>query len=186
MRRRFAPLAATACFLATALVGGVAISQAQDVKTQWLIGTPPPPGSDTTASAPAAAPAPTPANDKKADQAAPDHGLPVVKNPYSPNDAAIVKEGQALFISMACSGCHGAGGGGGMCPPVINSTWVYGNDDTTLFNLIRLGSVELRSKGYTRIGRERVVGDMPAYASMSTEDQVWKLITYIRSKYAGD
>ena len=87
---------------------------------------------------------------------------------------------------MACSGCHGAGGGGGMCPPVINDTWVYGSDDTTLFNLAKLGSTGLRAKGYTRVGHENVVGDMPPFAGVISEDQEWKLIAYVRSKYAGD
>ena len=114
-----------------------------------------------------------------------EHGLEILKNPYTGNAAAIA-EGKELFVTKACSGCHGAGGGGGMCPPVINDIWVYGNDDTTLFNLIKLGSVGLRATGYTRIGHEKVVGDMPAFASFLTPDQEWHLLAYVRSRYSGD
>lgn len=114
-----------------------------------------------------------------------DHGLDIVKNPYTGNAEAIAK-GKDLFVSKACSGCHGAGGGGGMCPPVVNDTWVYGSDDTTLFNLVKLGSTGLQGKGYSRVGHENVVGDMPAFDGMVTDDELWKLIAYVRSRYAGD
>lgn len=114
-----------------------------------------------------------------------EHGLEIVKNPYADNAEAIAK-GKDLFVSKACSGCHGAGGGGGMCPPVINDTWVYGSDDTTLFNLVKLGSTDFRAKGYTRVGHENVVGDMPPFASIVTDDELWKMIAFVRSKYAGD
>ncbi len=45
-----------------------------------------------------------------------------------------------------------------MCPPLTNDTWVYGGDDDTLFRLVVLGSDELQKAGYTRKGRENVVG----------------------------
>lgn len=114
-----------------------------------------------------------------------EHGLDIVKNPYTDNAEAIAK-GKDLFASKACSGCHGAGGGGGMCPPVINDTWVYGSDDTTLFNLVKLGSTALQAKGYTRVGTEKVVGDMPPFEGVVTDEELWKMIAYVRSKYAGD
>ena len=164
--------------LAGVMAGSATPGNAQDVKERWLISTPPPDGNKGT-----------PANAAETTQTpsqAPDHGLPIVKNPYGPNDAKAIAEGKDLFVSSACSGCHGAGGGGGMCPPVINGIWVYGSDDTTLFNLIHLGSAGLREKGYTRTGHENIVGDMPAFASFLSPDQEWKLIAYIRSRYAGN
>jgi mono/diheme cytochrome c family protein len=168
--------------LGCAILAGVAacianVGNAQEVTERWLIDTPPPDSAKKTP-VEAAGPMQTPSNTG-------DHRLPTVKNPYGPSDANAIAEGKELFVSFACSGCHGAGGGGGMCPPVINSTWVYGSDDTTLFNLIHLGSVGLRAKGYTRTGHENIVGDMPAFASILTEDQTWKLIAYIRSRFAG-
>ena len=40
-----------------------------------------------------------------------------LKNPYSDSDAAVVQAGQQLYMSYACSGCHG--GTGGSSPPGI-------------------------------------------------------------------
>ncbi len=110
-----------------------------------------------------------------------EHGLAVVANPYLGKADAIAR-GKDLFVSKACSGCHGAGGGGGMGPPVINSTWIYGDDDTTLFNLIKLGSVGLRAKGYTRAGTEGVVGDMPGFGNNLSDDEILEILAFIHSK----
>ena len=81
-----------------------------------------------------------------------------LSNPYKDTQADIVAQGESLFRSYACSGCHGGTGGGGMCPPLTNDTWVYGGDDDTLFRLVTLGSDGLQKEGYTRTGRENVVG----------------------------
>ena len=186
--RTLSCVAALAASVAILQLPGLFIhAHAQDVKEQWNIATPPPAGDDTNAKP---APAPTAAATGAAKGGAPvagenQFGLKIVKNPYT-GDAAAIAQGKDLFVSYACSGCHGAGGGGGMCPPVINDTWVYGSDDTTLFNLVKLGSVGLRAKGYTRVGHENVVGDMPPFGSLLNEEQEWKLIAYVRSKYAGD
>jgi mono/diheme cytochrome c family protein len=177
-----AALAAGSAFVATHVVG---TAQAQEAKERWLIDEPDPnsptaakPAPKTDAK-PAATAAAAPAGGKN------EHGLTIVKNPNT-GDAAAIAAGKELFVSKACSGCHGAGGGGGMCPPVINDTWVYGSDDTTLFNLIKLGSSGLQALGYTRVGHENVVGDMPPFAGVVTEEEEWKLIAYVRSKYGGD
>ena len=82
-------------------------------------------------------------------------------NPYKDTQADIVAQGESLFRTYGCSGCHGGTGGGGMCPPLTNDIWVYGGDDDTLFRLVTLGSDELQKQGYTRKGRENVVGPMP-------------------------
>jgi mono/diheme cytochrome c family protein len=104
-----------------------------------------------------------------------------LKNPYT-GDAKAIEEGHHLFLANSCNGCHGGTGGGGMCPPLTNQTWVYGSDDDTLFRLITLGSKDLQAHGYTRKGRENVVGPMPAYAEIiKKEDDVWKIIAWIRS-----
>src|ERR1039457_4928609 len=107
-------------------------------------------------------------------------------NPYKDTQGDIVAQGEALFSGNSCSGCHGPTGGGGLCPPVTNDIWVYGGDDDTLFRLIALGSDGLLAKGYTRIGMEHVVGPMPAMgAIVPTDDDLWKIITFIRSNYTG-
>ncbi len=110
-----------------------------------------------------------------------EHGLPTVTNPYL-GKADAIAQGKELFVSKSCSCCHGAGGGGGMGPPVINSVWIYGDDDTTLLNLIKLGSVDLRAKGYTRTGTESVVGDMPGFGSQISDDEILKMLAFIHSK----
>jgi mono/diheme cytochrome c family protein len=81
-------------------------------------------------------------------------------NPYRDTQPEIVAQGGRLFQSYSCSGCHGGGGGGGMGPPLTNDIWVYGGDDDTLFRLVTLGSDELQKHGYSRIGRENIVGPL--------------------------
>jgi mono/diheme cytochrome c family protein len=108
-----------------------------------------------------------------------------LKNPYKDTQADIVAQGEHLFLSYSCSGCHGGGGGGGMCPPLTNDVWVYGGDDDTLYRLVTLGSDELQKAGYTRKGRENVVGPMPPFGGiLKNADDLWKVIAFIRSKYS--
>jgi mono/diheme cytochrome c family protein len=110
-----------------------------------------------------------------------------IKNPYQDTQADIVAQGESLFRSYSCSGCHGGTGGGGMCPPVTNDTWVYGGDDDTLFRLVTLGSDELQKAGYSRIGRENVVGPMPPFgAIVKNSDDLFKILAFIRAHYDGD
>ena len=110
-----------------------------------------------------------------------------LKNPYTDAMPAIVARGEGLFQSTACSACHGAKGGGGLCPPVTNDVWVYGGDDDTLFRLITLGSDQLQHQGYTRTGHESIVASMPAFGgAVASADDVWAIITFIRAQFAGD
>ena len=105
-------------------------------------------------------------------------------NPYKDKvtDAAFAEEGHKTYLSAGCNGCHGGGGGGGMCPPLTNDTWVYGPDDDTLFRLVSLGSDGLKAAGYHRVKQEVVVGPMPPFGGiLKTSDQLWKIITFIRS-----
>jgi hypothetical protein len=73
-----------------------------------------------------------------------------------------------------------------MCPSLVDDAWVYGSDDATLFDLIKLGSSGLAAKGRVRSGREKKVGDMPPLGAVVSDEEAWKLIAYVRSKYAGD
>ncbi len=110
-----------------------------------------------------------------------------LKNPYKDDNKAIVEQGHKLFFNFSCNGCHGGNGGGGICPPLINSVWVYDGDDDTLFRLVTLGSIGLQAKGYLRRGRENVVGPMPPFGTLiPTADDLWKIITFVRSAYDGD
>ena len=91
-------------------------------------------------------------------------------NPYTGNPDA-VKEGRALYIQIGCSGCHGAVGGGGMGPALTRDEWKFGSDDETLFKLV---------KG------EIPESTMPKVWSGLENDQIWKILAYIRSVYKGD
>jgi cytochrome c oxidase cbb3-type subunit 3 len=86
------------------------------------------------------------------------------KNPYAGN-AAAQREGRRLFNWYNCSGCHGDHAGGGMGPSLRDSTWVYGGTDARVFRSIAQG----RTKG------------MPAWGNMLPEQQIWKLVAYIKS-----
>lgn len=108
-----------------------------------------------------------------------------LKNPFTDKPDAI-EEGRKLYLANSCNGCHGGNGGGGMCPPLSNEVWVYGSDDDTLFRLITLGTKELQATGRKRKGTEGVVGPMPPYADIITdEEKLWKIIAFIRSVYNG-
>ena len=111
-----------------------------------------------------------------------------LKNPYKNANDAIIERGRKRFLGASCNGCHGGTGGGGMCPPLTNDVWVYGSDDDTLYRLITLGSVDLVAQtGLSRKGRENVVGPMPPHGSIiKTDDDLWKIITFIRANFRGD
>jgi cytochrome c oxidase cbb3-type subunit III len=87
-----------------------------------------------------------------------------IKNPYAGNQSAI-NEGGQLFIHMNCASCHGFEGGGGMGPALAAEDWRFGGDDADVFNSIYDG----RGKG------------MPAWRDALTEDEIWKLVAFIRT-----
>jgi len=91
-------------------------------------------------------------------------------NPYA-GDPEAVKEGRRLFLANGCSGCHGVMGGGGMGKPILDDTWIFGSDDETLYKLIK-GQIPNQT--------------MPKTFANMPDDQVWKLLSYVRSLYKGD
>jgi hypothetical protein len=73
-----------------------------------------------------------------------------------------------------------------MCVPLTNDTWVYGPDDDTVFRLVALGSADLTKAGYKRVKSETVVGPMPPFGGIiKTSDDLWKVITWMRSVNPG-
>ncbi len=88
----------------------------------------------------------------------------VRRNPFA-NDHASAVEGRQLFLAYNCVGCHGGRAGGGMGPSLRDTLWIYGNSDTQLLSTIMEG---------------RPAG-MPAWGARIPEQQIWKLITYIRT-----
>lgn len=97
--------------------------------------------------------------------------VPPGTNPFAHSAEAVVA-GRKLYLKYGCSGCHGMGGGGGMGKPLIDDEWKFGSDDQTLFKLIR-GEIPNQT--------------MPnAIGKTMTEEEVWKVLLYVRSVYAGD
>ena len=88
------------------------------------------------------------------------------QNPYA-GDPEAASEGHALYLRVGCAGCHGSGGGGGMCPSLTDCTWTFGGDDETLFRLIK---GELPRQTMLR-----------TFGSVLTDDQIWKILAWVRS-----
>ena len=94
-------------------------------------------------------------------------------NPYTGNPEAI-KEGRKVYFLYSCNACHGGTGGGGMAGErglLIDDTWQYGSDDESLFKLMR-GQIPNQT--------------MPAVGQSMTDDEIWKVLAWIRTLYKGD
>jgi cytochrome c oxidase cbb3-type subunit 3 len=87
-----------------------------------------------------------------------------VSNPFTGDKAAIMA-GRQLFTGMNCAGCHSGYAGGGMGPSLRDSLWIYGSRDAQIFSSIAEG---------------RPYG-MPAWAGRLQDDQIWRLVAYIRT-----
>jgi mxaJ protein len=92
------------------------------------------------------------------------------KNPFTGNEEAIAK-GKGLYFEIGCQGCHGGGGGGGMAASLIDDNWKFGSDDETLYKLIK-GQIPEQT--------------MPTVYSDLPDEQVWQILSFIRSVYKGD
>lgn len=86
-----------------------------------------------------------------------------VEGPYD-DKAYSTNEGETLFNQMNCVGCH-ANGGGGMGPPLMDATWIYGSQPEQIFSSIAEG----RPNG------------MPAWKYKLSTPQIWELVAYVRS-----
>jgi cytochrome c oxidase cbb3-type subunit 3 len=80
------------------------------------------------------------------------------RNAYS------IAQGQQLFNSMNCVGCH-SHGGGGMGPALMDSEWRYGGRIDQIAASIAQG----RPNG------------MPAWRGKLTNQQIWQLSAYVRT-----
>jgi cytochrome c oxidase cbb3-type subunit III len=97
-------------------------------------------------------------------QPGPQRPLPIIVNPYA-GDRTALAEGRRLFGWYNCAGCHGDHAGGGMGPSLRDTTWIYGNTDGNIFASIAEG----RANG------------MPAWGTKLPQEQIWKIVGYIRS-----
>ena len=97
--------------------------------------------------------------------------IPASGNPFAKSAAAVL-EGRKLYFSYGYVACHDMGGDGGMGKPLIDDEWKFGSDDKTLFKLVR---------------DEIPQQTMPNVIGKSmTDEEVWKVLLYVRSVYAGD
>jgi cytochrome c oxidase cbb3-type subunit III len=80
------------------------------------------------------------------------------------DNAYAISEGKRLFRWYNCAGCH-SNGGGGIGPALMDSEWRYGSDPASLFASIMQGRPE----------------GMPSFGGHIPEDQVWKIVAYVRS-----
>jgi cytochrome c oxidase cbb3-type subunit 3 len=91
-----------------------------------------------------------------------------LRNPYEGN-AAVAATGAKLFVAYNCVDCHGADGSGAMGPSLADGRWHFGGSPGEVFESIYQGRPE----------------GMPAWGSLITPDQVWVLVTYVRSLQVG-
>jgi cytochrome c oxidase cbb3-type subunit 3 len=81
------------------------------------------------------------------------------------SNAYQIGEGQRLYRWMNCSGCHGAAGGGGMGPSLMDAQWRYGS---------RMADIVATIDG----GRPN---GMPAFHDKLTGQQMWQLAAFVRT-----
>lgn len=91
------------------------------------------------------------------------------ENPYT-GDTEAQEHGKKLYKRLNCYACHGQAGGGGMGPSLMDANWKNGNgSDPDLFAQISGGR-----------------GAMPPYKGIASEEDIWKVIAFVRTLYKGD
>ena len=91
-----------------------------------------------------------------------------LRNPHE-GDAKAVAQGKSLFVNYNCLDCHGADGSGAMGPSLQDGRWHFGGSAGEVFESIYEG----RPDG------------MPAWGSRISDDQIWLLVSYVRSLPVG-
>src|SRR3954471_671064 len=87
-----------------------------------------------------------------------------MRNPFEGN-AQRIDEGSKLFVAYNCMDCHGADGSGAMGPSLQDGRWHFGGTAGNVFQSIYEG----RPDG------------MPAWGGRIADDQIWRLVAYVRS-----
>ena len=76
-----------------------------------------------------------------------------------PHDAALAAEGEQLFMTTGCVGCHGMDGKGMAAvgaPDLTDGIWLYGGDAATLKETVNKGRAGQMPAFGDRLGAERV------------------------------
>lgn len=98
------------------------------------------------------------------------HAADEIKNPYT-GDKEAIEQGHQLWRDTGCYSCHGHDAQGAVGPDLTDDVWVYRPTDKTLFKAVAEG-------------RRGTV--MVAWSKHLNDDEIWKVIAFIRSKYRGD
>jgi cytochrome c oxidase cbb3-type subunit 3 len=85
-------------------------------------------------------------------------------NPFR-GDARSAAEGEQLFRTMNCDGCHGGGATGWVGPSLISGRWRYGGADGVVYQSVFYGRPE----------------GMPAFGGILAPALIWKIVTYLKS-----
>lgn len=102
--------------------------------------------------------------------APPEAAGPVGDNPFAPDDQAAIQAGEALVTgALACGSCHGPGLTGGLGPNLTDAEWIYGGEPADVFETLTTGRP----------------GGMPSFASQTSEEERWQVVTYIESLSQG-
>jgi len=102
---------------------------------------------------------------------------PHEKNPLAGYPQAIAT-GKKLYEDN-CMMCHGEGGKGDMGPSLVDDVFLYVKGDLAdddYFEIINNGTEE----GMVEEGR-RAKGGMPPYNGSLDQNQIWSIVSYIRS-----
>lgn len=109
------------------------------------------------------------AHDEHVPAGLPSRAAPLaLRNPYEGN-ARAKRVGGQLFVAYNCADCHGAEGAGAMGPSLADGRWHFGGTPAELFESIYQGRPE----------------GMPAWGGRIDDDQIWMLVTYVRSLSSG-
>src|SRR5271154_1063586 len=85
-------------------------------------------------------------------------------NPFA-NDPTAIGDGKPMF-SLRCAPCHGRNADGGRAPDLTRGVYSVGDSDEDLYNVIANGAA----------GTE-----MPDFLARIGEDNVWRLVAFVRS-----
>ena len=106
-----------------------------------------------------------------------------------PNNARQVALGQEVY-AVRCAGCHGAGlegqpnwkegplNGPRPAPPHDASGHTWHHPDALLFDIIKRGGQASSSPEYHNA--------MPAFGSVLSDDEIWAVLTYLKSSWPPD
>lgn len=109
------------------------------------------------------------AHDENIQAGFPSHANPLLlRNPFE-GDARARTLGSQLFVAYNCVDCHGADGSGAMGPSLADARWHFGGSPAAVFESIYEG----RPSG------------MPSWGGRISNDEIWQLVTYVRSLSAG-